>query len=158
MKTLDEVTEYLNRIFKSRWFKKHYPAKTWFTLGDGRRARIARGGHRGYSGVYLKLPRWARSEYVVLHELSHGVTPTDKAAHGREFARNLLLLVKRWMGEEDYKKLKQSFRLHRVKFTPKRGKRPWKLLPNGEIVSSVSSSTGTERLGPNEKVEGSSPF
>jgi hypothetical protein len=54
-------------------------------IKDGRRTRIARGDR-----FTINLPRWARTVWTVLHEVSHGIAqyyaPED-VAHGRTFAR-----------------------------------------------------------------------
>jgi putative metallohydrolase (TIGR04338 family) len=72
----------------------------------------------------IKLPRWAWSHWVALHELAHLATPNEVAWHGREFARVYLELVRRFMGEDSATLLRASFKNHRVKFRPARRRAP----------------------------------
>jgi len=44
----------------------------------------------------ITLPRWARSRWVVLHELAHLLTPGE-AAHGPRFVGALIGLGARWL-------------------------------------------------------------
>ncbi len=59
-------------------------------VGDGRGRRHACG-----SREVIKLPRWARTAPVVLHECAHGVAP-DK--HGPLFVRAYVDLLVRFLG------------------------------------------------------------
>ena len=56
----------------------------------GQRRALAHDDHR------ITLPRWARSRWVILHELAHRLTPHDEA-HGPRFVGVLIGLVCRWM-------------------------------------------------------------
>lgn len=44
----------------------------------------------------IKLPRWARSRWVILHEMAHRLTPQDEA-HGPRFVGVLIGLAARWL-------------------------------------------------------------
>jgi len=59
-------------------------------VGDGRGRRHACG-----SREVIKLPRWARTAPIVLHECAHGVTP-DK--HGPRFVRVYVDLLVQFLG------------------------------------------------------------
>jgi putative metallohydrolase (TIGR04338 family) len=63
----------------------------------------------------VALPRWGRSERVILHELAHHATPRYCAAHGPEYARTFLDLVRHFMGREVAQQLEEAFESHRVK-------------------------------------------
>lgn len=65
-------------------------------------------------GWGINLPRWARVEVVIVHELAHILTPEAEPWHGREFCRNYLALIKRWLSTEQAKALRASFKEHRV--------------------------------------------
>lgn len=54
----------------------------------GQRAALAHHDHR------ITLPRWARSRWVILHELAHRLTPRDEA-HGPRFVGVLIGLLAR---------------------------------------------------------------
>lgn len=56
----------------------------------GQRSALAYADHR------ITLPRWARSRWVILHELCHRLTPRDEA-HGPRFVGVLMGLVCRHM-------------------------------------------------------------
>jgi hypothetical protein len=56
----------------------------------GQRHALAHDDHR------ITLPRWARSRWVILHELAHRLTPRDEA-HGPRFVGVLIGLVSRWL-------------------------------------------------------------
>lgn len=77
-------------------------------------ARMARGGEIG-----LTLPKWARCEPVILHELAHTITIRtlrDIAWHGREFCEVYLNLVHFVLGQEASEALKQAFKANNVKY------------------------------------------
>lgn len=69
------------------------------------------------SGKHGKQHHWV--DCIILHELAHVWAPED-AGHDRRYAALYLKLVERWMGKEPAKELRRFFRLHKVKFTPKR--------------------------------------
>ena len=71
-------------------------------------------------GRIIKLPLWARSERVILHELAH-VIQTERPGHGRQFCRIFLDIVRRWHSDRDaWRTLRASFRAHRVRYTRRR--------------------------------------
>lgn len=55
----------------------------------GQTSALAHRDHR------ITLPKWARSRWVILHELAHRLTPADEA-HGPRFVGVLMGLVCRW--------------------------------------------------------------
>lgn len=91
--------------------------KTQVSVGDGRGRRAA----SSYGGE-IRMPRWARTDWVLLHELAHELAPRS-VHHHWPFAHAYLKLVSRFMGTEAAeaaKALKASFREHKVRFAPKR--------------------------------------
>jgi hypothetical protein len=56
----------------------------------GQRRAMAHHSHK------ITLPRWARSRWVILHELAHRLTPSDEA-HGPRFVGVLMGLAARWL-------------------------------------------------------------
>jgi putative metallohydrolase (TIGR04338 family) len=125
--TLAACQAYVDRLYQDPWFRETFRTRRTLASGkppavlDGRGASIARG-----NWARLKLPRWARNETTILHEVAHAVKPAGiwEAAHGREYAARYLLLVQHYLGRETAQRLRQSFRLHRVKYTPKRQMTP----------------------------------
>jgi len=122
LETVGEIESFLNKIHRSRWFKgflcKQSPPVTIrkYYVKDGR------GTSRGFAcrwhngNAMLNLPRWSRSKLVILHEMTHTVTPNRYAWHGPEFCANYLELVKRWIDAETHADLKASFQDHRAKY------------------------------------------
>ena len=116
--TVAAIQSYVDGIVGSRWWKNRFTITTVY-VEDGRSHRTALAFCSPSAG-WITMPRWTRHERYILHELAHVATPNDCAAHGREFARNFLLLVGRWMGRDAAKVLKASFDQHRVKWRKKR--------------------------------------
>jgi putative metallohydrolase (TIGR04338 family) len=122
LETIPEIEVYLIKVLRSAPIQRRYGdyLQGSIKIRDGRGARIARG-----CNDWIKLPKWARTEYVVLHEIAHTITARRHsalvAAHGREYAAIYLDLVWFGMGVEAHDKLKASFKATRVKFRPKRG-------------------------------------
>jgi putative metallohydrolase (TIGR04338 family) len=108
--TVPEMQAYAERVISSAWWRKQWPHTRSVTITDGRSRR------RGnccptMTGWRIAMPRWTRHTGYLLHELAH-TTSSDR--HGPRFARNYLLLVKRYMGVEAFDVLIESFRLNGV--------------------------------------------
>jgi putative metallohydrolase (TIGR04338 family) len=94
----------------------------WFVTRWGRRAVEVRPGfgHRRATadehGV-LQMPKWARTELVLLHEVAHCLTPLTVASHGPEYAGVLVALARRAMSPGTAQALEDAFARHRVKWT-----------------------------------------
>ncbi len=54
--------------------------------------------------------------WVILHEIAHHGTPDGVAAHGREFARLYLGLVRRFLGPEHARALREEYAARRVRY------------------------------------------
>ena len=97
-------------------------AADWFLARWGERTLEVRPGfgHRrataDQNGV-LQMPKWARSELVLLHEVAHCLTPVDVAAHGPEYAGVLLALARRAMSPATGQRLEDAFTRERVRWT-----------------------------------------
>ncbi|MGI8809828.1 MAG: hypothetical protein ACR2KK_18700 [Acidimicrobiales bacterium] len=97
-------------------------ATDWFLVRWGERAFEVRPGfgHRrataDANGV-LQMPKWARTELVLLHEVAHCLTPVAVASHGPEYAGVLLALVRRGMGPGPAQLLEDAFARERVRWT-----------------------------------------
>lgn len=115
MKSVEEVEAFVERVTKSKWFKKEF-GLLGIRVEDGRSRQNA-----AARGSTLLMPRWSRSEYVTLHEIAHVVTDRRRFAwHGREYAGNLLKLVRHFLGKEAHDNLRTAFRNHGVKYKAKR--------------------------------------
>lgn len=125
IRDIADVIVFVNKITQSKWYKnykikgKEHPwyyrkTKPRIDVGDGRGRRRAHGG-----GTTIKLPRWTRRTYVILHELAHTMQ-FEQPWHGRQFAAIYLDLVKRWMGQDAWEKLRDEFRKHKVRYSARR--------------------------------------
>lgn len=122
------VETYVNNLLKQKWVKRAFPkaprslvAKPlpgatsayahWF------RGRISLPQGKGQSSA-----TWAWNEWVVLHEVVHHVTGyyVGGGAHGWEFAKAFLRLVKNRMGVEAERHLKAAFKAGRVRYSKPR--------------------------------------
>ena len=95
-----------------RWHEQPSPsARDWQppVLGDGRGRRHACGSRQ-----VIKLPRWARTRTVVLHECAHGMSDDG---HGPSFVRAYITLLCRFAGHERTS-LEASLRAHKVTVAP----------------------------------------
>jgi putative metallohydrolase (TIGR04338 family) len=114
-KDLKDVNKYIDYILRSSYWKK-LNGSPYIDVRDGRGRRSA----CAFNKHTIALPRWARTDVFVLHELTHTVVNfnyTKVADHGREFAKEFLGLVKRFMGKECYLILKESYKKNHVHYT-----------------------------------------
>jgi len=127
---------YMEKVVSYEWFtaRWHISTPSWVQgnapmVGDGRARRNACWDASCYE---IKLPQWARTEAVILHEMAHWIVDralvtridgmgyvrqydSDHAAHGIEFAAVLLELVRLQLGAEATKALKAGYKEKRVK-------------------------------------------
>lgn len=129
LETMAELEQRVKEIVSSKFWAKHTPLNEPPRIKDGRGCRWARG-----SKWHIVMPKWARSEAVLIHELTHtllyrkypghfgGKNYEYMAAHGWEFAELYLKMVRRFMGKEAHDILKASFKKYKVKFRAPRKK------------------------------------
>lgn len=121
-----DVERFVRRLLTQKRVKDAFPRSALYQLprvGDGRRRRAAYGWENG-----IAIPRWARNEAVVVHELAHTIALReygrgDVAFHGWEFCATYLTLTLYGMGREAHDTLKAAFKANRVKYTKPRAKR-----------------------------------
>jgi hypothetical protein len=95
-----------------RWHERPAPGDgSWRppTLGDGRGRRHACGSRQ-----VIKLPRWARTRIIVLHECAHGMSDDG---HGPNFVRAYVTLLETFTTRER-NTLEDSLRAHKVRIAP----------------------------------------
>jgi hypothetical protein len=114
--TFKQVEKFVNKVLRSPWLQSNYPIRDIIVIDVGNRNCQALA--RPWSST-IAIPAWARSELIVLHEISHLLTKRQFAAHGPEFIKCFLRLVKHFMGETMHNALLQSFKLHKVRIKPK---------------------------------------
>jgi putative metallohydrolase (TIGR04338 family) len=112
--SIEEIQAYVDRLTASAWWKRRYPERKITVVPK----------HHGAATAWswrsrIEMPRWSWCEAVVLHEVAHIATDrkygSSAAAHGREYARTFLELVRHKMGKDAGADLKASFTEHRVK-------------------------------------------
>lgn len=129
IETVPEIQAYVNELCEERWFKKRWGGHH-VVVKDGRGRRRACA-----IGNIIKMPRHARFEWVVLHEVAHTLIPAPLAWHGSCFANAYLELVRCRLGKATADKLETRFRIHRVRHTPRRESRTLRLRrQSGRII------------------------
>ena len=127
--TVAECQKYVNKVLNSKAVLEMFSSKELhqgafsITVKDGRACRNASAGTDGHGNWTINLPRWARSRYVILHEIAHHLekyyainnwresvrigetNPVTYQSHGARFTASLLFLVKRELGKETHDRL-----------------------------------------------------
>jgi putative metallohydrolase (TIGR04338 family) len=110
--TVDALQAYVDDLAACAWFTARWGIRRFEVRpGHGHRRATA-----DRSGV-LQLPRWSRTELVVLHEVAHCLTPESYAAHGPEYAGVFLSLIRRRLSPGTAQALEDAFIRHRVRWS-----------------------------------------
>ncbi len=118
IESVDKIQERVDKILYSKWADRRL-IRFHVQVKDGRGKRHARGGRCGF-GRAIWLPKWSRTEYIILHEVAHAVGDWKVDRHGPRFCAIFLDLVSHVMGHEAGAALKLSFKKHHVRFHPYR--------------------------------------
>jgi len=115
--SLTDCYRFAHKVVGSKWFQQRWPHIEGVKFCDGRGTRIA-SYHGTYNGeIRINLPRWSRTKWIILHEISHGTSDhKENASHGREFCSNFLNLVARFMGAAAATALRKNFKAQRVRY------------------------------------------
>lgn len=116
--SVPEVEDYIDRLTGYAWWQRRFLVDS-IKVGDGRGRKRACGSYRTKR---VKLPRYARYERLILHEMTHTLTPKPHAWHGRLFCRIFLELVDWQLGSDAADALKEGYREQNVKWQPHRSK------------------------------------
>ncbi|MDG2428015.1 MAG: hypothetical protein P8M16_06265 [Acidimicrobiales bacterium] len=129
-KTVTDCHEFMMSVIERKTFQDWFP-RAASTLSVGLEVRPGRGARHAFasSPFAVTLPRWARNEPVMIHELCHLVVHhefphKEIALHGWQFSQTYLKIVGDVLGPNAHRKLKASFEENRVKFTSPRKKLP----------------------------------
>ena len=145
---VSDIQEYLSKHSQSAPLRRRYGDAVDVIEWD---LQVADGRGRRYPAAHgtdsIVIPRWARQDWIVLHQWAHIVhrrlnvdlwgwlsTPVlyevahgsrrkelqGGAEHGWQFAAIYLDLVRFCMGKEAAAALEASFKAHRVRYRPKR--------------------------------------
>jgi putative metallohydrolase (TIGR04338 family) len=112
--TLQECQKFVDKIISRKYVIEKYgiQAQRPIVVLDGR------GRRKACATIYygkraIKLPKWARGKYVILHEVAHHLTNLD--GHKPEFASCLLDLVRHFLGKESADALQGAYHYKGVK-------------------------------------------
>lgn len=110
--SVERMQAYVDALAAADWFLDRWGERA-FEVRPGfghRRATADRNG-------VLQMPKWARSELVLLHEVAHCLTPVACAPHGPEYAGVLLAVARRGMGPATAQSLEDAFARQGVRWT-----------------------------------------
>jgi putative metallohydrolase (TIGR04338 family) len=111
--TVERMQAWVDALAATEWFVARWGARSFEVRpGFGHRRATA-----DQANGVLQMPKWARSELVLLHEIAHCLTPAACASHGPEYAGVLLALARRGMGVSTAQLLEDAFARERVRWT-----------------------------------------
>ena len=110
--TVAKMQAYVEEIVGADWFLARWGERA-FEVRPGYGHRRATADEHGV----LQMPKWARTELVLLHEVAHCLTPRSVASHGPEYAGVLLALARRAMSPGTAQALEDAFTRERVRWT-----------------------------------------
>lgn len=115
-----ECKAYTTEITGSAYWQSQ-GGKKRIAIGDGRGRSNACAQSKGIHNTIdkIKLPKWARSRIVIIHEMSHILTDqTDfgTSAHGAVFCKHYLNLCFELLGAVRAMALKQKFDEYKVQY------------------------------------------
>lgn len=116
LKPLEELNELAQKLLTTSWFREKFKTPISIKLTDGRGRN--RAGCYGTISAIIKIPRWCRTDVMLLHEIAHAtVWDKTQAAHGEVFCANYLFLVQKVLGEKVHQRLVDSFKKQNVRFS-----------------------------------------
>jgi len=110
--SLDECQQYVDEL------RRTYGFRNKITVVDGRGYIIAQ-ARLWENKRIIRLPRWARNPYVIIHEFCHHLSQKQTGIFDHEelFASNLLKLVKSELDSNTYKRIKLGYKKHKIKWS-----------------------------------------
>lgn len=133
--SIESCQSYIDYVLTSSWFQSRWGQKKMTAIHKTYGGATA---SNGWTGARIALPPWARTEWVMLHEIAHHLTPNKYAVHGPEFAGVLLTLVRYQMGVDRAKSLRESYKAHRVRYSLKavpKARTATKVVPRTEVAA-----------------------
>jgi len=110
---IGEVNAWLQDFVASRWFRLTFPCFKSCQIHDGRGHPLARGWTDENAVGHIALPRAARYQQLILHELTHAL---GYCSHDCDFCAVYLQLVHRGIGRPAWLDLKEMFDLFEVRY------------------------------------------
>lgn len=117
--TLKECQKFADKVVARKYVKDTYGSSSSILVLDGRGRRKACASFQ-YGRRVIKLPKWARTEFVILHEIAHHLVGLENG-HRPAFASCLLDLVRHFLGKEAADGLQVGYHLKGVKVLGKNG-------------------------------------
>ena len=113
---LTDVQKFIDHVLESaNWAAPGVPRIIVARDGRGRRHACSQ---QSWFGGEVRLPKWARHELIVLHELAHTRVPSSEPAHGPGFVAEYLRLVRRHLASEIGEALERSLRGEGIELCP----------------------------------------
>jgi putative metallohydrolase (TIGR04338 family) len=115
-KSLEDTEEFIRKVLGSRWRKKRFPYCAILTMANRKSYHATATGHN------INLPAyWAWTKQTALHETAHYLLRQShnfhtRSAHGREYCKLMLELVRRFMGPEAGRALRAEFVKDRIPY------------------------------------------
>lgn len=138
LETPEEMAKYVKKVFERATIKRRYGRLLYkVKVLDGRGRRNAGGWYGG-----ITMPKWSRTEYIVLHEIAHTLCQRQYgqsiAGHGWQYAAIYMDLVRFALGAEAGAALKASFKAHRVKFSKPKKRAPLSPEKKAELAARLA--------------------
>jgi putative metallohydrolase (TIGR04338 family) len=112
---VEQAVAFAEQVLASAWLKKRYEHEIVVSVRPT-------GGHSSFAYIWKRRILFSPDHFaklgalVVLHEIAHFLTPTDRVrAHGREFVKNYLELVTRFISREAAQVLRAELHARGVK-------------------------------------------
>ncbi len=159
--SLEACEKFLLGVIARKHVQNRYPRASRFQavhLKPGQGTKAAR-----YDGTYatrlfksdygpeFNLPRWARNELTMLHELAHSLVPGG-VQHNWEFTECLLWLVRQAMGIEWHDRLLDQYKTRKVKYKKPRERKPVSPERRAELAQQLVAARAARAANRLEKV------
>lgn len=110
------LRDYVTKIENDKWFRRHF-GRRHFIVQDGRGLSTTLGVGQGRR---INIAKDGRCRWIVLHEIAHCLTFGFVQAHGPEYVRTYLALVRHFLGRKAWKALYTECRNRKVKMQRRR--------------------------------------
>jgi putative metallohydrolase (TIGR04338 family) len=119
--SLEKCQQYINKVLNRSYVKRNYPTLKTIVVLDGRGRRSACATYRNGQWA-ICLPKWARNEFVILHEIAHHLVGINSQfSHDSYFATCLIDLIRNVIGREEAMTLQAAFNFKGVKVRGAKG-------------------------------------
>lgn len=109
---IQQARGFLEAVLGDPWFKRNFRIPGPKVVLRARRVQSAAISYDGSNRILL--PKWAWTDWCVLHELSHLIERHEVTHHGPLFRRTYTQLVRRYMNPLAARELFLHFRAHQL--------------------------------------------